>query len=407
MPHLGPAGTFARHSTSGIESNSVSRRNHHMFTSESVTEGHPDKMADQISDAILDEILARDPDARVACETLVSTGLVVLAGEITTTAHPDFGKIVRETVRDIGYDNEEYGFSFRSCAVLTSIGRQSGDISRGVGRGGAGDQGMMFGYATNETRSMMPLPIAMAHALTRRLSEVRRDGTLPWLRPDGKSQVTVEYDDGQPLSVKTVVLSAQHDPSIGKAELTQALKEHVIHPVIPEHLVPKRGLRYHINPTGRFVTGGPHGDAGVTGRKIIVDTYGGLGSHGGGAFSGKDPTKVDRSASYAARWVAKNLIAAELAREVEVQFAYAIGVVQPVSVMVNSYGTGELPDEDMVALVGKVFDLRPQAIIEALDLRRPIYRQTAAYGHFGRAPRRDGGFSWERTDRVKELLAAV
>jgi S-adenosylmethionine synthetase len=378
-----------------------------MFTSESVTEGHPDKMADQISDAILDEILARDPDARVACETLVSTGLVVLAGEITTTAHPDFGKIVRETVRDIGYDNEEYGFSFRSCAVLTSIGRQSGDISRGVGRGGAGDQGMMFGYATNETRSMMPLPIAMAHALTRRLSEVRRDGTLPWLRPDGKSQVTVEYDDGQPLSVKTVVLSAQHDPSIGKAELTQALKEHVIHPVIPEHLVPKRGLRYHINPTGRFVTGGPHGDAGVTGRKIIVDTYGGLGSHGGGAFSGKDPTKVDRSASYAARWVAKNLIAAELAREVEVQFAYAIGVVQPVSVMVNSYGTGELPDEDMVALVGKVFDLRPQAIIEALDLRRPIYRQTAAYGHFGRAPRRDGGFSWERTDRVKELLAAV
>jgi len=345
LPHLGPAGTFARHSTSGIESNSVSRRNHHMFTSESVTEGHPDKMADQISDAILDEILARDPDARVACETLVSTGLVVLAGEITTTAHPDFGKIVRETVRDIGYDNEEYGFSFRSCAVLTSIGRQSGDISRGVGRGGAGDQGMMFGYATNETRSMMPLPIAMAHALTRRLSEVRRDGTLPWLRPDGKSQVTVEYDDGQPLSVKTVVLSAQHDPSIGKAELTQALKEHVIHPVIPEHLVPKRGLRYHINPTGRFVTGGPHGDAGVTGRKIIVDTYGGLGSHGGGAFSGKDPTKVDRSASYAARWVAKNLIAAGLAREVEVQFAYAIGVVQPVSVMVNTYGTGEMPDE--------------------------------------------------------------
>ena len=407
MPHLGTAGTFARHSTSGIESNLVSRRNHHMFTSESVTEGHPDKMADQISDAILDEILASDPDARVACETLVSTGLVVLAGEITTTAHPDFGKIVRETVQDIGYDNEEYGFSYRSCAVLTSIGRQSGDISRGVGRGGAGDQGLMFGYATNETRSMMPLPIAMAHALTRKLAEVRRDGTLPWLRPDGKSQVTVEYDDGEPLSVRTVVLSAQHDPSIGKAELTQALKEHVIHPVIPEHLVPKRGLRYHINPTGRFVTGGPHGDAGVTGRKIIVDTYGGLGSHGGGAFSGKDPTKVDRSASYAARWVAKNLIAAGLAREVEVQFAYAIGVVQPVSVMVNSYGTGAMPEEDMVVLVGKVFDLRPQAIIEALDLRRPIYRQTAAYGHFGRAPRRDGGFSWERTDRVKELLAAV
>jgi len=407
LPHLLPPGTFARRLTSGTESSYVSRRNHHMFTSESVTEGHPDKMADQISDAILDDILAKDPDARVACETLVSTGLVVLAGEITTTAHPDFGKIVRETVRDIGYDNEDYGFSYRSCAVLTSIGRQSGDISRGVVRGGAGDQGMMFGYATNETKSMMPLPIAMAHALTRRLSEVRRQGVLPWLRPDGKSQVTVEYDEGEPLSVRTVVLSAQHDPTIGKAELSEALKEHVIHPVIPEHLVPKRGLRYHINPTGRFVTGGPHGDAGVTGRKIIVDTYGGLGSHGGGAFSGKDPTKVDRSASYAARWVAKNLVAAGLAREVEVQFAYAIGVVQPVSVMVNSYGTGAMPDEDMVALVGKVFDLRPLAIIEALDLRRPIYRQTAAYGHFGRAPRRDGGFSWERTDRVKELLAAV
>ena len=378
-----------------------------MFTSESVTEGHPDKMADQISDAVLDAILAEDPDARVACETLVSTGLVVLAGEITTTAHPDFGKIVRDTVRDIGYDNEDYGFSFRSCAVLTSIGRQSGDISRGVGRGGAGDQGMMFGYATDETRSMMPLPVALAHALTRRLAQVRRDGVLPWLRPDGKSQVTVEYDDGEPLCVRTVVLSAQHDPTVGKKELAEAVKEHVIHPVIPEHLIPKRGLRYHINPTGRFVTGGPHGDAGLTGRKIIVDTYGGLGSHGGGAFSGKDPTKVDRSASYAARWVAKNLVAAGLAKEVEIQFAYAIGVARPVSVMVNSYGTGTMPDEDLVALVRKVFDLRPQALIEALDLRRPIYRQTAAYGHFGRAPRRDGGFSWERTDRVKELLSAV
>jgi S-adenosylmethionine synthetase len=378
-----------------------------MFTSESVTEGHPDKMADQISDAVLDAILGEDPNARVACETLVSTGLVVLAGEITTTAHPDFGKIVRDTVRDIGYDNEDYGFSFRSCAVLTSIGRQSGDISRGVGRGGAGDQGMMFGYATDETRSMMPLPIALAHALTRRLAQMRRDGVLPWLRPDGKSQVTVEYDDGEPLCVRTVVLSAQHDPTVGKQELAEAVKEHVIHPVIPEHLIPKGGLRYHINPTGRFVTGGPHGDAGLTGRKIIVDTYGGLGSHGGGAFSGKDPTKVDRSASYAARWVAKNLVAASLAKEVEIQFAYAIGVARPVSVMVNSFGTGAMPDEDLVTLVGKVFDLRPQALIEALDLRRPIYRQTAAYGHFGRAPRRDGGFSWERTDRVKELLSAV
>ncbi len=378
-----------------------------MFTSESVTAGHPDKMADQISDAVLDAILTEDPDARVACETLVSTGLVVLAGEITTTAHPDFGRIVRDTVEDIGYDNEDYGFSFRSCAVLTSIGRQSGDISRGVGRGGAGDQGMMFGYATNETPSMMPLPIALAHGLTKRLAKVRREGVLPWLRPDGKSQVTVEYDEGQPLAVRTVVLSAQHDPTISKRDLTAALKEHVIHPVIPEHLIPKRGLRYHINPTGRFVTGGPHGDAGLTGRKIIVDTYGGLGSHGGGAFSGKDPTKVDRSASYAARWVAKNLVAAELAREVEIQLAYAIGVARPVSIMVNSYGTGLIPDEDLVALVRKVFDLRPLAIIEDLDLRRPIYRPTAAYGHFGRAPRRDGGFSWEKTDRVEDLLAEV
>ncbi len=379
-----------------------------MFTSESVTEGHPDKIADQISDAVLDAILAEDDDARVACETLVSTGLIVLAGEITTTAHPDFGAIARETVREIGYDDEDFGFSHRSCAVLTSIGRQSGDISRGVGRGGAGDQGMMFGYATNETRSMMPVPIAIAHALTRRLAKVRREGTLPWLRPDGKAQVTVEYDEGTPLCVRTVVLSAQHDPSVGKKELESAIKEHVIHPEIPDALMPKsKNLHYHINPTGRFVTGGPHGDAGLTGRKIIVDTYGGLGSHGGGAFSGKDPTKVDRSASYAARWVAKNLVASGLAREVEIQVAYAIGVPRPVSVMVNSYGTGAMPDEDIVRVVRKVFDLRPAAIIEALGLRKPIYRQTASYGHFGRLPRKDGAFSWERTDRIKDLLAAV
>ncbi|MEJ2483571.1 MAG: methionine adenosyltransferase [Gemmatimonadota bacterium] len=379
-----------------------------MFTSESVTEGHPDKIADQISDAVLDAILEEDDDARVACETLVSTGLIVLAGEITTTAHPDFGAIARDTVREIGYDDEDYGFSHRSCAVLTSIGRQSGDISRGVGRGGAGDQGMMFGYATNETQSMMPVPIAIAHALTRRLAKVRREGTIPWLRPDGKAQVTVEYAEGGALCVRTVVLSAQHDPSIGKKELERALKEHVIHPEIPDALMPKnKGLHYHINPTGRFVTGGPHGDAGVTGRKIIVDTYGGLGSHGGGAFSGKDPTKVDRSASYAARWVAKNLVASGLASEVEIQVAYAIGVARPVSVMVNSYGTGSMPDEEIVRVVRKVFDLRPAAIIEALGLRKPIYRQTASYGHFGRRPRRDGAFSWERTDRIKELLAAV
>ena len=379
-----------------------------MFTSESVTEGHPDKIADQISDAVLDAILAEDDDARVACETLVSTGLIVLAGEITTTAHPDFGAIARQTVREIGYDHEDYGFSHRSCAVLTSIGRQSGDISRGVGRGGAGDQGMMFGYATNETETMMPVPIAIAHALTRRLAKVRREGTLPWLRPDGKAQVTVEYEEGTPLCVRTVVLSAQHDPSIDKKELESALKKHVIHPEIPDGLLPKKkALHYHINPTGRFVTGGPHGDAGVTGRKIIVDTYGGLGSHGGGAFSGKDPTKVDRSASYAARWVAKNLVAAGLAREVEIQVAYAIGVPRPVSVMVNSYGTGGMPDEDIVRVVRKVFDLRPAAIIEALGLRRPIYRRTASYGHFGRLPQKDGAFSWERTDRIQDLLAAV
>jgi S-adenosylmethionine synthetase len=378
-----------------------------MFTSESVTEGHPDKIADQISDAVLDAILQEDEDARVACETLVSTGLIVLAGEITTSAHPDFGAIARETVREIGYDDEAYGFSYRSCAVLTSIGRQSSDISRGVGRGGAGDQGMMFGYATIETESMMPVPIAIAHALTRRLAKVRREGTLPWLRPDGKAQVTVEYDEGNPLYVRTVVLSAQHDPSVGKKELENAIKEHVIHPEIPEALMPGKGLHYHINPTGRFVTGGPHGDAGVTGRKIIVDTYGGLGSHGGGAFSGKDPTKVDRSASYAARWVAKNIAAAGLAREVEIQLAYAIGVSRPVSVMVNTFGTGALPDEDLVRVVRKCFDLRPEAIIEALELRKPIYRQTAAYGHFGRKPRQDGAFSWERKNRIKDLLAAV
>ena len=385
----------------------MAHRNHHMFTSESVTEGHPDKIADQISDAVLDAILEEDADARVACETLVSTGLIVLAGEITTSAHPDFGAIARETVRDIGYDDEHFGFSHHSCAVMTTIGRQSGDISRGVVRGGAGDQGMMFGYATSETDSMMPVPIAIAHALTRRLARVRKDGTLPWLRPDGKAQVTVEYEGGTPLCVRTVVLSAQHDPSIGKKELEDAIKQHVIHPEIPRALMPKRGLHYHINPTGRFVTGGPHGDAGLTGRKIIVDTYGGLGSHGGGAFSGKDPTKVDRSASYAARWVAKNIVAAGLAREVEIQVAYAIGVPRPVSVMVNSFGSGSMPDEDMVRVVRKTFDLRPAAIIEALDLRRPIYRQTAAYGHFGRKPQKNGGFSWERVDRIKDLLAAV
>jgi len=385
----------------------VALKNPHLFTSESVTEGHPDKIADQVSDAILDAILAEDPDARVACETLVATGLVVLAGEISTDARPEFATLVRDTIAEIGYDDEDYGFSHRSCAVLTSIGRQSPDIYRGVRRGGAGDQGMMFGYASSETPELMPLPISLAHGLTRRLAQVRKQGVVPWLRPDGKAQVTVEYDNGAPVRVTTVVLSAQHDPEIGRREIAETLKETVIHPLIPEALRPARGLKYHINPTGRFVTGGPHGDAGITGRKIIVDTYGGVGSHGGGAFSGKDPSKVDRSASYAARWVAKNIVAAGLAREVEIQLAYAIGVAKPVSVMVNTFGTGSLPDADLVRVVRRCFDLRPDAIIEALGLRRPIYRRTAAYGHFGRKPEKDGGFSWERKDRVGELRAAT
>jgi S-adenosylmethionine synthetase len=382
-------------------------RNPHLFTSESVTEGHPDKIADQISDAVLDAILADDPCARVACETLVATGLVVLAGEISTSSCPDLAPLVRETIATIGYDDESYGFSHRSCAVLTALGRQSPDIYRGVRRGGAGDQGMMFGYASRETPELMPLPISLAHGLTRRLAEVRKNGTVPWLRPDGKAQVTVQYADGSPVRVTTVVLSAQHDPEPDHEEISAVLKEEVIHAVIPEALRPARGLRYHINPTGRFVTGGPQGDAGITGRKIIVDTYGGVGSHGGGAFSGKDPSKVDRSASYAARWVAKNLVAAGLAREAEIQLAYAIGIARPVSVMVNTFGTGAVPDADLVRLVGKSFDLRPAAIIEALGLRRPIYRRTATYGHFGRRPERDGGFSWERTDRVRDLLAST
>jgi S-adenosylmethionine synthetase len=385
----------------------VALKNPHLFTSESVTEGHPDKIADQVSDAILDAILAEDPDARVACETLVATGLVVLAGEISTDARPEFASLVRDTIAEIGYDDEDYGFSHRSCAVLTSIGRQSPDIYRGVRRGGAGDQGMMFGYASSETAELMQLPISLAHGLTRRLAQVRKQGIVPWLRPDGKAQVTVEYDDGEPVRITTVVLSAQHDPEIDRREIAETLKETVIHPLIPEALRPPRGLKYHINPTGRFVTGGPHGDAGITGRKIIVDTYGGVGSHGGGAFSGKDPSKVDRSASYAARWVAKNIVAAGLAREVEIQLAYAIGVAKPVSVMVNTFGTGALPDADLVRVVRRCFDLRPEAIIEALGLRRPIYRRTAAYGHFGRAPDKDGGFSWERKDRVGELRAAT
>ncbi len=380
---------------------------HHLFTSESVTEGHPDKVADQISDAVLDAVLAQDPDARVACESLVSTGLVVLAGEITSDSVVRYADIARDTIRDIGYDREDFGFSHRSCAVLLSIGEQSADIGQGVDTGGAGDQGMMFGYASAETEAMMPLPISLAHGLTRRLAQVRRDGTLPWLRPDGKAQVTVEYGEHAPERVRTVVVSAQHDPDIASADIEPAIIEHVIRPVMPPDLYSEADVEHHINPTGRFVIGGPQGDAGVTGRKIIVDTYGGVGSHGGGAFSGKDPSKVDRSASYASRWVAKNLVAAGLAQEVEIQVAYAIGVDHPVSVMVNSFGTGEVSDSMLERAVRDVFDLRPRQIIEALELRKPIYRRTAAYGHFGRAPQDDGGFSWERLDRKQELMDAV
>ena len=380
---------------------------HHLFTSESVTEGHPDKVADQISDAVLDAVLKEDPEARVACETLVSTGLVVLAGEITTGAAIRYGEIARNTIEEIGYDREDYGFSFRSCAVLVSIGEQSPDIGLGVDTGGAGDQGMMFGYACAETEAMMPLPVSLAHGLTRRLAEVRKDGTLPWLRPDGKAQVTVEYGDHGPERVRTVVVSAQHDPDVSFSDIEPAIIEHVVGPVMPGTLYDVSEANHHINPTGRFVIGGPLGDAGLTGRKIIVDTYGGVGSHGGGAFSGKDASKVDRSASYAARWVAKNLVGSGLAREAEIQVAYAIGIERPVSVMVNSFGTGIVSDSMLESAVREVFDLRPREIIVALGLKKPIFRRTATYGHFGREPMEDGGFSWERLDRTQELRDAV
>ncbi len=382
-------------------------QSHHLFTSESVTEGHPDKVADQISDGILDAVLSQDPEARVACETLVSTGLVLLAGEITSEAVVRYAEVARDTIREIGYDREDFGFSYRSCAVLTSLDQQSPDISRGVDSGGAGDQGMMFGYACDETEAMIPLPISLAHRLTRRLATVRKDGTLPWLRPDGKAQVTVEYGERAPERVRTVVVSAQHEPDVERADVEEAVREHVIAPVMPAGLYDAESVRHHINPTGRFVIGGPLGDAGLTGRKIIVDTYGGVGSHGGGAFSGKDPSKVDRSASYAARWVAKNLVAAGLAKEVEIQLAYAIGVDKPVSVMVNSFETGVVPDAALEAAVRDVFVLTPGEIIRVLDLRRPIYQRTAAYGHFGRQPTQDGGFSWERLNRTQDLIDAV
>jgi S-adenosylmethionine synthetase len=385
----------------------------HLFTSESVTEGHPDKVADQISDAILDAILADDALARVACETLVTTGLACVAGEITTDTYVPIGDIVRRTIDRIGYTDATYGFDSKTCAVVNTIGRQSPDIKRGVDTGGAGDQGMMFGYASDETDELMPLPIVLAHKLTRQLAECRRNGAGDILRPDGKSQVTVVYEGDIPVGVDTVVISTQHDDKVSNRKLHQMVISDVIEPVIPKELRDKH-IKYHINPTGRFVVGGPQGDAGLTGRKIIVDTYGGMGRHGGGAFSGKDPSKVDRSACYAARWVAKNIVAAKLARRCEVQLAYAIGVARPVSVAVDTFGTNTVPESAIMRAVAEVFDLTPAGIMKALDLRKPIYEVTAAYGHFGRAPRKDGGgkngktfFTWERTDRVKELQRAA
>ena len=384
-----------------------------LFTSESVTEGHPDKMADQISDAILDAIIAQDPQGRVACETLVTTGQVHVVGEISTNCYVDIPKIIRNTVQDIGYTRAKYGFDYATCGILVSLDEQSPDIAQGVNTAlearegemsveeatGAGDQGMMFGYATNETPEFMPLPIALAHRLARRLTEVRKNGTLPYLRPDGKTQVTVAYEDGKPVAVETIVISTQHDEEVTLEQIRKDLIEQVIKPIVPAELM-SGDTRIFVNPTGKFVIGGPQGDSGLTGRKIIVDTYGGWARHGGGAFSGKDPTKVDRSAAYAARYVAKNIVAAGLADKCEIQLAYAIGVAKPVSVMVDTFGTNKVSEEKIEELVGKHFDLRPAGIIKMLDLRRPIYRQTAAYGHFGRT---DVDLPWEHTDKAETL----
>ncbi|MEP6912501.1 MAG: methionine adenosyltransferase [bacterium] len=374
-----------------------------LFTSESVTEGHPDKIADQISDAVLDAVLTQDPTSRVACETLITTGLVVMAGEITTKAHVDYGKVARETIRSIGYTRGKFGFDCDTCSVLSAIDRQSPDIAMGVDTGGAGDQGLMFGFACNETPELMPLPIQLAHLLARRLSEVRKSGDLPYLRPDGKSQVTIEYRDGRPFRASAIVISSQHDAEVKNEKLRAEIEEKVIRSTVSSELL-DNDTKIHINPTGRFVTGGPQGDAGLTGRKIIVDTYGGYAPHGGGAFSGKDPTKVDRSAAYMARYVAKNIVAAGLADRCLVQLAYAIGVAEPVSVMVDTKGTGRISENALANLVRNNFDLTPRGIMEELNLRRPVYHATAAYGHFGRE---EEGFTWEKSDRAESLRNAA
>ncbi len=416
--HFAPAGERFLLRPNRHQKGMVNQMAHYFFTSESVTEGHPDKICDQISDAILDEILTQDPYARVACETTCTTGMVQIMGEISTSCYVDIPKTVRDTVREIGYDRAKYGFDCDTCAVLTAIDEQSPDIALGVDNSlerkegasdadlaiGAGDQGMMFGYACDETPELMPLPISLAHALAKRLTAVRKYGSLDYLRPDGKSQVTVEYDeDHRPVRVDTVVLSTQHSPDVSLSQIRRDMIEQVIRPVIPAHLLDEN-TKYFINPTGRFVVGGPQGDSGLTGRKIIVDTYGGVGRHGGGAFSGKDPTKVDRSGAYAARWVAKNIVAAGLAQRCEIQLAYAIGVAEPVSVLVETFGTGTVDEGRLAEAVRRVFDLRPAAIIETLDLRKPIYKKLAAYGHMGRE---DLGVRWEQTDKAEELKKAL